>query len=178
MKRFHPIQLTGLMVIGVVSCGNSSLKGVEGRWAGQIVCQGEFSDLTLSLTVEDTLIYGPAQIRTKSSNSNYTARGSQNDTPRLVDCPDNTCQGNEDCSKWLDSLGEPDRSRCADNVCTPCFTKENWALITLTLKDDNVQIPDPTLELWRYSDQRLEGTIKKYCPNEAVQNPQVTLTKE
>jgi hypothetical protein len=178
MKPIIPYFLFAISSCCLWACESSSLEGIAGRWVGKITCLGQTSDLSLSLTVENELLYGSAQIRTKDSNSDYSARGGQSETDRFMDCKESECLTTEDCSLKLNQQGEPGKSQCQNGLCTPCFENQTWSLVTLTLKDNNVQIPDPELSLWRFGNDRLEGTIKKYCPDEAIQTPQVKITKQ
>jgi hypothetical protein len=159
-------------------CESSTLQGVEGRWAGQIICLGQTSDLTLGLTVEKSLILGSAQIRTKNSNSDFQSRGEQVDLERILECKDPSCTTDEDCASKLDSKGEAPMSQCTNYECAPCYDKEIWPQVQISLKDENVQIPDPVLKLWRFGDQRMEGTIERFCPDETLQTPKVKVNKE
>ena len=142
------------------------------------MCLNETSDLTMSITVLESKIRGSAQIRTKNSDSEYTIDGEQVEIPRLVECKDALCDGPQDCQAKLNSQGESGKSKCIEGQCAPCFEKEKWNQIKVTFRDENVQIPDPLLELWRYGDQRMEGTVKSFCADEAFQLPQVKVDKD
>ncbi len=88
----------------------------------------------------------------------------------LFECTDPSCSTDSDCAKKL-------TSRCVQGTCTPCYEATRWKQVTITLRDNNSAIPDPVLTLWRYSDQRMEGTITKFCPDEDRRVPQVTVEK-
>jgi hypothetical protein len=167
-----------LVLSASLGCSSSGVESLQGGWTGQIVCLGDTSQVSLGLFTDQTRIWGSAQIRTKGSNSDYTVDGSQSDVDRLLECQNSTCTQNADCASKLDGRGASSKSTCQNGLCDPCYESQVWPQVTLVLRDNNVQIPDPALELWRYGEGRLEGTITKYCPDEALQTPQVKLNKE
>ena len=179
MIKTTSIWLVSACALFAISCEEDQVAGLKGRWSGKITCAGEqTSDLKLSLKVEEELVLGDAQIFTKNSKSDYEARGGHKDATRLTECNNNSCQFDADCNEAFDKEGALGNSRCNEGLCDPCFESNTWQQVTLTLKDENVQLPDPILELWRYSDIRMEGTIKKYCTDEELFTPQVQLTRE
>lgn len=167
-----------MVVLLTVGCEESDVEGLKGRWSGKIICDGQTSDLSMSLRVEGELVYGDVQIVTKNSKSDYEGRGGQNEEMRLTECNNNLCDGDEDCTGAYDKEGALGNSHCNNGLCDPCFESDLWQHVSLTLKDENIQIADPLLELWRYSDTRMEGTIHKYCPDEKLLTPQVLLTRD
>jgi hypothetical protein len=159
-------------------CGSSEVESLQGGWAGQIICLGETSDLSLGLLVEQGRIRGSGQIRTKGSNADYTVSGDQKTTKRLLECQDPLCASDTECSSRLDKNGEGGKSVCRQSLCTPCYEYQDQPQVLITLRDANVAIPDPELELWRFGTNRMEGTIRGFCPDEDKQPPQVKLTKD
>ncbi len=178
MNKVNTLWMLGIGALLLSSCAESDVAGLKGRWSGTILCDSQTSDLTMSLHVEEDLVYGDVQIITKESKSDFEARGGQQDQMRLTECNNSTCDFDEECEDAFDKDGALGISRCNNGLCDPCFESNQWQQVTLTLKDENVQLSDPILELWRFSDTRLEGTIKKYCPNEELLTPQVHLTRD
>jgi hypothetical protein len=190
--------ICGAALLGCGAEGGS----VEGRWTGQIVCLGDTGDLTLGLNLGESTaqkvrsLYGTAQIRIKDSNAFYDVKGELDlEVARLLECKNPTCQVKADCAESLDNRDskgascdptqdpsdprgcQTGKSDCVEGLCTPCYTREQWSQVVITLRSTNVQLPTPTLELWRYGDTRMEGTIKLFCPDESIQRPQVLLSK-
>lgn len=159
-------------------CGSSDLESLQGGWTGQILCLGETSDLSLGLLVEQGKIRGSGQIRTKGSNADYTVTGEQKTVVRLLECQDPLCASDSECATRLDKVGDSGKSVCRQNLCTPCYENQPQPQVAIILRDANVAIPDPELELWRYGTNRLEGTVRGFCPDEDKQPPQVKLTKD
>lgn len=178
----------GLLAVAGAACGGGNIKDLQGSWAGQIVCcvapagvppscQGDTSEISLGLLVDDGKIYGDTQIRTKGSNTNFEIAGSQSTVERLVDCPDTpACGGDGDCAAVLDQNGKTGASRCLQGFCSPCFEPTQQPLVRLTLRRDSWGRQFPELELWRYGDALMEGTINGYCPN-LDPRPLVSVTK-
>jgi hypothetical protein len=159
-------------------CGSSEIESLQGGWSGQILCLGETSDLSLGILVEQGAIRGNGQIRTKGSNADFSLHGEQKTVKRLLECQDPLCEGESDCSSRLDKNGEGGKSTCRQNLCTPCYEYRDQPQVAIVLRDANVTIPDPELELWRFGTNRLEGTIRGFCPDEDKQPPQVKLEKD
>jgi hypothetical protein len=189
MKAIMTLIACGALVL---SLGCSTGGGwLEGRWTGKIVCLGETSDLTMGFNTAGSLS-GASQIRTKGSNADYTVHGGncradQGETPaegggcnkqRLLECTDDICSLPSDCSARLDQAGKPGNSSCVNGICVPCYENQPWVQLRLELRSTNVQLPAPIFERWRYGDRRLEGTVKTFCVDEALQTPQVMLSKE
>jgi hypothetical protein len=182
------LAFSGLLAATSAGCSGSSIEDLQGSWAGQIVCcaapsgvppscQGDTSEISLGLLVGDGKIHGDSQIRTKGSNTNFEIAGSQSTVDRLVDCPDTpTCGGDSDCAAVLDQTGKAGASRCLQGFCSPCFTHTQQPLVRLTLRRESWGRQFPELELWRYGDALMEGTINGYCPN-LDPRPLVSVTK-
>jgi hypothetical protein len=178
----------GPLVIATAGCGTSGLEGLQGSWAGQIICcvepsgvppscRGDTSEIALGLLVERDQIYGDSQIRTKGSNSNFQVTGSQSTVGRLVDCADTpTCGQDADCYSVLDLNGQTASSRCQQGFCSPCFERAQQPLVLITLRHQTPGLQFPELELWRFGDSLMEGTIKGYCPSDEP-SPRVSVTK-
>lgn len=164
----------------LAACGSSGTESLQGTWSGSIFCLGDTSDLTLGLFAESDEVWGTAQIRTKGSNADYKVEGGARQADRLVECHDPICTSDADCADRLDAKGQGGRIKCnlTSSMCTPCYQNESWWRVGLTLRDANVQIPDPVLDLWRFGVQSMEGTVKSFCPDEAQQTPKVQLVKK
>ncbi len=153
-------------LLALAGCGSSAIEDLQGHWAGLIKCFGNESELSLSILVQGTTIAGNGQIRTNQSNQNYTLTGSQNTVPRLAECASTpVCTSNADCLEALDKDGKQGNSRCNQGLCDPCFERNDQREVLLTLHHENVQIPFPELDLWRYGQIRMTGTIDKFCPD-------------
>ncbi len=170
--------LPGALLACAAGCGSSDVESLQGGWAGEIICLGETSELSLGLLVEQGKIRGSGQIRTKGSNADYEVKGEQKTARRLLECMDPLCQQDSDCGTFLDKNAEGGKSVCRQNLCTPCYEYQDQAQVVIQLRDANVLIPDPELELFRFGTNRLEGTIRGFCPDEDKQPPQVKLTKD
>jgi len=183
--KLHSMMCAGAVVCSLWGCGGAGAS-IEGRWTGKIFCLGDSGDLTLGLTLGGDLgdnlrnLYGKAQIRIKDSNADYDLKGELDlEVLRLLECKNSSCESDTDCADRLDEKGNAGKSKCAvaEGVCIPCYDQERWSQVRVTLRSSNVQLPTPGLELWRYGDNRLEGTIKLFCPDENIQIPQVKLSK-
>jgi hypothetical protein len=189
MDAFKTLIACGALVLSS-GCGTGG-GWLEGRWTGKIVCLGETSDLTMGFFTAGSLS-GSSQIRTKGSNADYSVFGdsckaAQGETAadgggcqkqRLLECADSSCNVPSDCSARLDTAGKSGKSSCTNGICDPCFENQLWVQVRLQLRSADVQMPAPVFELWRYGDRRLEGTVKTFCVDEALQTPQVLLSKD
>lgn len=173
--RLLPLLVAPLLAAS--GCGESEVEGLHGAWGGQIQCAGEVSEISLSIVLEGSKIRGSSQIRTKGSNMNYSIMGGQTNAERLVECLDALCDTDPDCKGKYDFKGATGSSRCDEGLCTPCYEKRSQEKVTISLVDENVGLPDPLLELWRYADSRLEGTIQNFCSDQ-LQDHQVVLVRD
>jgi hypothetical protein len=152
---------------------------LTGGWIGTITCLGDTHDLSLGLLVDGSKLYGNGQTRTKGTNTNYDITGSQATVDRLLACVDSPmCSGDAECAGYLDQQGLKGKSRCSQGLCSPCYELKPQAQVLITLRDNNPGIPDPELELWRYGEKLMEGTIRKFCPDEDRRTPEVKVSKQ
>lgn len=156
-------------------CGSASSEALRGRWNGTIVCAGDTSDITLSLQPDGKRFIGTGTTRTKGSNATWDLRGEQREEQREEECADDRCTTDKECVGRGPGGGN---ARCDVSRCTPCREKKPWTRILIKLVDDNVQLPDPELDLEREGDLKLVGTVRAFCPDEQVQTPRVSLRKE
>ncbi|MCA9667880.1 MAG: hypothetical protein KC503_19915 [Myxococcales bacterium] len=160
------------LLVSAPACSGSDLKGLEGRWNGTIRCVAYTATIAMGLQVFGDALSGDAQTRNSTVTSDWKVEGAQETLTRKAECPDDSCQVDSDCAGkgggTCNSLG----------LCRPCLVDESWRRVTLTIVDQDVQSPDPKLELERFGDERLTGTASGFCPDENLSTPQVTLEKD
>lgn len=177
-------------------CAESSLESLQGRWDGEIRCAKDTSTISISFEISDS-IGGNAYIRTLGVTKEWRLRGRQISCLRYARCPDDSCTTQSECksrhvSTPLDAISYGEKECPAEaepglgqssfcnpqGICQPCLQAQSYARLLLPLTDDNEQIPDPTLDVARAGETRLEGTIRGFCPDELLSDPKVVLTKE
>lgn len=159
-------------------CGSTGIEDLQGNWSGTVTCFTGQSELGMGLTATSSNVGGSGEIRTNGSNANYSVSGTQSLVDRLSECTSTTvCAGNPDCAKALDKNGNAGSSICLQGLCSPCFEKSQQRQVVITLQHQNPTIPYPRLELWRFGDALMEGTIKQFCSDEDRLTPRVTLSK-
>lgn len=160
------------VVIALGGCQSSAVEGLKGRWNGRIACAVDVSELTMGLQVLGEGISGAALTRANELNRDWSVEGFQETLERTTSCRDDTCVTDADCEgRGGGTCGER-------GICAPCTEVETWRRVTLTLKDTDVQSPDPVMVLERFGDERLAGTIQNYCRDENLATPSVELEKE
>lgn len=175
----RPVTMTPMIALRWIAvlcalggCQASAVEGLQGRWTGRIACAVDVSDITLGLQVLGESITGSALTRAKELNRDWEVSGYQESLDRTTSCRDDSCTTDEDCA------GRGGGTCDERGVCVPCTEEERWRRVTLTLKDADVQSPDPVLPLERLGDERLVGTIQGYCRDENLATPSVELNKE
>ncbi len=199
--------LFSALLLFLGGCKSSEFEGLKGHWGGEIACYGVTSEINLSLSVDEDMFSGTAYIITKEVKSEWTVKGQSarscdEDTCRTDrECPPRytseegnandlrKCILNPECEEKAKAAGSCGGSDAqVGGQCDPCqFCKNcrlcescnpDWLPIHLTLSDIHVELPDPSLKLWRYSNTLLKGSIWNFCKNEETLIPEIKMEKE
>lgn len=188
--------LLSVLVLGA-GCEESSVASLQGRWDGEIRCAKDTSTISISFEINGESIGGNAYTRTLGVTKEWRLSGRRIGCVRYARCPDDSCSSQAECktkhiSTPIDDITYGDEECPAEaepglgessfcnpqGICQPCLEPRGYSRLLLPLADDNEQIPDPMLDVARAGEIRLEGTIRGFCPDEFLAEPQVVLTKE
>jgi len=171
MDRHYLVVLAGLLALPVMACEETAVETIRGRWNGEVECASETRDITLALDVNADRISGAAFTRTRDTEKEWSVTGEQQQVEKEIRCRDDSCADTPECV----SKGG---NRCVEGVCEGCVQQTMVFEVTITLRDEDVQIPDPTLTLQRLGESSMEGSISAFCPEDSATPPRVSLLKD